>query len=85
MKMPQFGDDDCYTKKINLECSKISQLWGEKRGKEEKEKHRHHQNKTLEKRKIPNKLNYTSNEHKQTSSFKRDLTQFFKETKPSSN
>lgn len=41
-KMHQPGDDDCYIKKINLECIKISQLWGEKRGKEEKKKHRYH-------------------------------------------
>lgn len=41
-KMHQPGDDDCYIKKINVECIKISQLWGEKRGKEEKKKHRYH-------------------------------------------
>lgn len=84
-KMHQLGDDDYCIKKINLRCIKSSYLWEEKRGEEEKEKHRYLYNKTPEKEKILNKLNYTSNEHKHTSSFKRDLTQFFKETKPSSN
>lgn len=83
--MHQVGYDDYCIKKINLRCIKSSYLWEEKRGEEEKEKHRYLYNKTPEKEKILNKLNYTSNEHKHTSSFKRDLTQFFKETKPSSN